>query len=66
MNVYVQQVLVLTHFPRFLALLEEEIFSANSPIWDPDYKQVPPNHLQAILDNKTSEYVFFNYFFWYK
>ncbi|XP_004922629.1 histone acetyltransferase KAT2A [Bombyx mandarina] len=49
-----KRVLVLTHFPRFLALLEEEIFSPNSPIWDPDYKQVPPNHLQAMLDNKTS------------
>ncbi|XP_013141094.1 PREDICTED: histone acetyltransferase KAT2A [Papilio polytes] len=49
-----KRVLVLTHFPRFLALLEEEIFSANSPIWDPDYKQVPPNHLQAILDSKNS------------
>ncbi|KAG7304888.1 hypothetical protein JYU34_010283 [Plutella xylostella] len=49
-----KRVLVLTHFPRFLALLEEEIFSADSPIWDPDYKQVPPSHLQAILDNKTT------------
>ncbi|XP_068622942.1 histone acetyltransferase KAT2A isoform X1 [Battus philenor] len=49
-----KRVLVLTHFPRFLGLLEEEIFSANSPIWDPDYKQVPPNHLQAILDNKNT------------
>ncbi|KAM3966079.1 gcn5 acetyltransferase [Aphomia sociella] len=49
-----KRVLVLTHFPRFLALLEDEIFSANSPIWDPEYKQVPPTHLQAILDNKTS------------
>ncbi|XP_063366172.1 histone acetyltransferase KAT2A [Cydia amplana] len=49
-----KRVLVLTHFPRFLALLEEEIFSASSPIWDPEYKQVPPNHLQAILDNKTT------------
>ncbi|XP_075982048.1 gcn5 acetyltransferase isoform X2 [Anticarsia gemmatalis] len=49
-----KRVLVLTHFPRFLALLEEEIFSANSPIWDPEYKQIPPNHLQAILDNKNS------------
>ncbi|XP_052749924.1 histone acetyltransferase KAT2A isoform X1 [Galleria mellonella] len=47
-----KRVLVLTHFPRFLALLEDEIFSANSPIWDPDYKQVPPTHLQAILENK--------------
>ncbi|XP_072945715.1 histone acetyltransferase KAT2A, partial [Epargyreus clarus] len=48
-----KRVLVLNHFPRFLGLLEEEIFSANSPIWDPDYKQMPPNHLQAILDNKA-------------
>lgn len=49
-----KRVLVLTHFPRFLALLEEEIFSTSSPIWDPEYKQVPPSHLQAILDNKGS------------
>ncbi|KAG6440336.1 hypothetical protein O3G_MSEX001186 [Manduca sexta] len=49
-----KRVLVLTHFPRFLALLEEEIFSVNSPIWDPDFKQIPPNHLQQILDNKTT------------
>lgn len=49
-----KRVLVLTHFPRFLALLEEEIFSPNSPIWDPEYKQIPPNHLQAILDNKNN------------
>lgn len=49
---YFMQVLVLTHFPRFLGLLEEEIFSSNSPIWDPEYKPVPPNHLQSILDNK--------------
>ncbi|KAJ0172618.1 hypothetical protein K1T71_011757 [Dendrolimus kikuchii] len=48
-----KRVLVLTHFPRFLALLEEEIFSADSPIWDPEFKQNPPNHLQNILDNKT-------------
>ncbi|CAH0397112.1 unnamed protein product [Chilo suppressalis] len=49
-----KRVLVLTHFPRFLALLEEEIFSTNSPIWDPDFKQIPPNHLQAILDQKPT------------
>ncbi|KAH9644436.1 hypothetical protein HF086_000687, partial [Spodoptera exigua] len=48
------KVLVLTHFPRFLALLEEEIFSSNSPIWDPEFKQIPPNHLQAIFDNKNT------------
>ncbi|CAH4034884.1 histone acetyltransferase KAT2A isoform X1 [Pieris brassicae] len=45
-----KRVLVLNHFPRFLGLLEEEIFSANSPIWDPDFKQMPSNHLQTILD----------------
>nr|XP_026491863.1 histone acetyltransferase KAT2A [Vanessa tameamea] len=49
-----KRVLVLNHFPRFLGLLEEEIFSANSPIWDPDFKQMPPVHLQAIIDNKTT------------
>lgn len=34
--------LVLTHFPRFLSMLEEEVYGANSPIWDPEFKQ-PPN-----------------------
>ncbi|CAK1542566.1 unnamed protein product [Leptosia nina] len=45
-----KRILVLNHFPRFLGLLEEEIFSANSPIWDPEFKQMPPSHLQNILD----------------
>ncbi|CAH2087898.1 unnamed protein product [Euphydryas editha] len=49
-----KRVLVLNHFPRFLGLLEEEIFSANSPIWDPDFKQMPPVHLQAIIENKNT------------
>ncbi|XP_026736170.1 histone acetyltransferase KAT2A isoform X1 [Trichoplusia ni] len=48
-----KRVLVLTHFPRFLALLEEEIFSANSPIWDPEFKQIPPNHIQTIFDSNN-------------
>lgn len=30
---------VLTHFPRFLSMLEEEVYGANSPIWDPDFMQ---------------------------
>lgn len=34
-------------------MLEEEIYAATSPIWDPDYKQAPPSHLQVALD-KTS------------
>lgn len=34
-----KRTLVLTHFPRFLSMLEEEVYGANSPIWDPDFKQ---------------------------
>ena len=30
-----KKALVLTHFPRFLSLLEEEVYGADSPIWDP-------------------------------
>lgn len=43
-----KKTLVLTHFPRFLSLLEEEIYSANSPIWDPDFRQAPPPHVQQM------------------
>ena len=42
-----KRTLVLTHFPRFLSLLEEEIYSANSPIWDPEFKQNPPAHVNT-------------------
>ena len=42
-----KRTLVLTHFPRFLSQLEEEIYSANSPIWDPEFKQNPPAHVSA-------------------
>lgn len=40
------QVLVLTHFPPFLNHMEEEIYAASSPIWDPEFKHVPvtPHH----------------------
>ncbi|ESO05629.1 hypothetical protein HELRODRAFT_77335 [Helobdella robusta] len=34
-----KKVLVLTHFPRFLTMLEDEISSASSPIWDQDFMQ---------------------------
>lgn len=30
---------VLTHFPRFLSMLEEEVYGPNSPIWDPEFMQ---------------------------
>ena len=42
-----KRTLVLTHFPRFLSLLEEEIYGGNSPIWDPEFKQNPPAHVSA-------------------
>uniref|UniRef100_A0A8C5PMR3 histone acetyltransferase n=1 Tax=Leptobrachium leishanense TaxID=445787 RepID=A0A8C5PMR3_9ANUR len=32
-----KRTLILTHFPKFLSMLEEEVYSPNSPIWDEDY-----------------------------
>ncbi|KAK7112571.1 histone acetyltransferase KAT2B-like [Littorina saxatilis] len=32
-----KRALVLNHFPRFLSMLEEEVYSATSPIWDTDF-----------------------------
>ena len=29
-------------------MLEEEIFRPNSPIWDLDFKKIPPSHLQPL------------------
>lgn len=50
-----KRTLVLTHFPRFLSLLEEEIYSNNSPIWDPDFRQQPPPHaIQGGLDHSKA------------
>ncbi|KAK3578779.1 hypothetical protein CHS0354_035688 [Potamilus streckersoni] len=46
-----KKTLVLTHFPRFLSMLEEEVYSNNSPIWDPEFSQtnIPtsPTHSHA-------------------
>ncbi|XP_012217718.1 histone acetyltransferase KAT2A-like isoform X2 [Linepithema humile] len=47
-----KRVMVLTYFPKFLSMLEIEIYSDNSPIWDPEFKQIPPSHLQAALESK--------------
>lgn len=33
-------------------MLEVEIYSDNSPIWDLEFKQQPPSHLQAALELK--------------
>ncbi|CAH3176186.1 unnamed protein product [Porites lobata] len=32
-----KRTIVLTHFPRFLSMLEEEVYGDNSPIWDDDF-----------------------------
>ncbi|KAG8442931.1 hypothetical protein GDO86_011663 [Hymenochirus boettgeri] len=32
-----KRTLILTHFPKFLSMLEEEVYSENSPIWDEDF-----------------------------
>lgn len=33
-------------------MLEVEVYSDHSPIWDPEFKQQPPSHLQAALELK--------------
>ncbi|XP_076105543.1 histone acetyltransferase KAT2A-like [Mytilus galloprovincialis] len=38
-----KRTLVLTHFPRFLSMLEEEVYGANSPIWDVEFSQNAAN-----------------------
>uniref|UniRef100_A0A4X2M6U7 Histone acetyltransferase n=1 Tax=Vombatus ursinus TaxID=29139 RepID=A0A4X2M6U7_VOMUR len=32
-----KRTLILTHFPKFLSMLEEEVYSQSSPIWDQDF-----------------------------
>ncbi|XP_039595215.1 histone acetyltransferase KAT2A isoform X1 [Polypterus senegalus] len=32
-----KRTLILTHFPKFLSMLEEEIYGENSPIWESDF-----------------------------
>ncbi|XP_037804933.1 histone acetyltransferase KAT2A-like isoform X1 [Penaeus monodon] len=44
-----KKLLLLNQFPKFLSMLEEEVYSNSSPIWDADYRpQLPPHlHNQA-------------------
>lgn len=49
-----KRTLVLTHFPRFLSQLEEEIYKDDSPIWDADYRQAPPPHVQQFAERATA------------
>ncbi|XP_011068662.1 PREDICTED: histone acetyltransferase KAT2A-like [Acromyrmex echinatior] len=48
-------VLISTHFPKFLSSLEVEIYSDNSPIWDPEFKQIPPSPLQTPGNQKLNK-----------
>ncbi|XP_018300962.1 histone acetyltransferase KAT2A [Mycetomoellerius zeteki] len=48
-----KRIIVLTHFPKFLSALEAEIYSDSSPMWDPEFKQAPPPHVQAALESKA-------------
>lgn len=38
---------------RFLSMLEFEIYSKTSPIWDIEFKQVPPSHLHVTSLDST-------------
>lgn len=49
-----KRTLVLTHFPRFLSMLEEEVYGASSPIWDIDFKQTPPAFASSQTTNALS------------
>ncbi|XP_011684827.1 PREDICTED: histone acetyltransferase KAT2A-like isoform X2 [Wasmannia auropunctata] len=50
-----KKVILLTHFPKFLSMLEAEIYSDSSPMWDPEFKQTPPSHLQTALESKAQQ-----------
>ncbi|XP_068224274.1 histone acetyltransferase KAT2A isoform X2 [Palaemon carinicauda] len=49
-----KRLLLLNHFPKFLSMLEEEVYSNNSPIWDADYRPQFPPHLHNQATEKTS------------
>ncbi|XP_065334076.1 histone acetyltransferase KAT2A isoform X2 [Cloeon dipterum] len=46
-----KRVVVLTHFPRFLTALEEELNNPTSPIWDADFKPQAPLYLATQIEN---------------
>uniref|UniRef100_A0A8C3LDE1 histone acetyltransferase n=1 Tax=Chrysolophus pictus TaxID=9089 RepID=A0A8C3LDE1_CHRPC len=46
-----KRTLILTHFPKFLSMLEEEVYSPNSPIWDQDF---------MVSTSRTGHLIFFN------
>ncbi|XP_033216252.1 histone acetyltransferase KAT2A-like isoform X2 [Belonocnema kinseyi] len=51
-----KRVFVFTHFPRFLSMLEEELYSESSLIWSPEFNQAPPSHLQSFDDGDQRDF----------
>ncbi|XP_045166699.1 histone acetyltransferase KAT2B-like isoform X2 [Mercenaria mercenaria] len=45
-----KRTLVLTHFPRFLTMLEDEVYGEASPIWDTEFSQANVNSTGANSD----------------
>uniref|UniRef100_A0A7N8YAA7 Histone acetyltransferase n=1 Tax=Mastacembelus armatus TaxID=205130 RepID=A0A7N8YAA7_9TELE len=48
-----KRTLILTHFPKFLSMLEEEIYGENSPIWEADFTMPASDGTQ--LGHQTGE-----------
>ncbi|KAG9476170.1 histone acetyltransferase KAT2B [Eleutherodactylus coqui] len=50
-----KRTLILTHFPKFLSMLEEEVYSHDSPIWDEDFLSTSSRAnelgIQAVISN---------------
>ncbi|XP_076059998.1 gcn5 acetyltransferase [Oratosquilla oratoria] len=52
-----KRLLLLNQFPRFLSMLEEEVYSSTSPIWEIDYRPLHPQlHHQSVEKVKTGEF----------
>ncbi|XP_061123468.1 histone acetyltransferase KAT2B isoform X5 [Syngnathus typhle] len=43
-----KRTLILTHFPKFLSMLEEEVYSHSSPIWNQDFSSGAPGAQIAV------------------
>uniref|UniRef100_A0A673N614 Histone acetyltransferase n=1 Tax=Sinocyclocheilus rhinocerous TaxID=307959 RepID=A0A673N614_9TELE len=53
-----KRTLILTHFPKFLSMLEEEIYGENSPIWEADFTMPASEGTQLGHQTVTSLPVF--------
>ncbi|XP_066571803.1 histone acetyltransferase KAT2B isoform X3 [Amia ocellicauda] len=49
-----KRTLILTHFPKFLSMLEEEVYSHNSPIWNEDFLASSSTSVQLGLQTVIS------------